>query len=71
MLIMRAHNRPVEEKSEVNIIHVHYKKKYNYLFLILQALHQAEQHLLLVTQERSIYRAEVDEEQVSGAASLC
>ena len=23
-LIMRAHNRPVEEKSEVNIIHVHY-----------------------------------------------
>ena len=23
-LIMRAHNQPVEEKSEVNIIHVHY-----------------------------------------------
>ena len=31
------------------------------MFLILQALHRAEQHLLLVTQERSIYRAEVDE----------
>ena len=62
---MRAHNRPVEEKSEVNIIHVHYfisEKKIIMIFVSqTTGTHRAEKHLLLVTQELSIYRAEVDE----------
>ena len=76
-LIMRAHNRPVEEKSEVNLmqsmcIHKHtypssptptphtYRKLFlKITFIYRHCMHRTEEHLMLVTQERSLYRNEV------------
>ncbi len=62
-LIMRAHNTPVEEKTEVNVINL----PFTYIFCVyhfpytIQALQRAEDHLTLVTQERSLYREALDE----------
>ena len=85
-LIMRAHNRPVEEISEVNLMQSMCIHKHTYpsspiptphiqeiIFLnyfYLQALHRTEEHLMLVKQERSLYRNEVERKQKSCTRAL-
>ena len=59
-MIMRSHNQPVEEKSEV-IHRPHKQCMFHIIKIPLQALHKAEEHLLLVTQERSAYKQEVEQ----------
>ena len=64
-LITRAHNTPVEERTEVHVINL----PFTYIFCAyqqhfpytIQALQRAEDHLTLVTQERSLYREALDE----------
>ena len=67
-LIMRAHNRPVEEKTEVckytttcikqqpiiDLSHCDNTNMHLHKILFLQAVKRAEDHLVLVTQERSV-----------------
>ena len=54
-LIMRAHNTPVEEKTTVKCVHtVTY-------YIIFFCAHRALQHLLLITQDCSLYKHELGE----------
>ena len=63
-LIMRSHNKPVEEKTVVYNVIVFTVKvaiNYNTYIYIIWAVQRAEEHLLLVTQERSLYKQALDE----------
>ena len=68
-MIVRAQNRPVEEKLEVTITYNVYVCtrtfiQHNYIHILsqlLQALRKAEEHLLLVIQKCSVYSEELEE----------